>query len=109
MPTASLNGDPPEFGEFLEGRTRAEPPEAAVTYTPEWHPRLVVHGRPIDVADAGFDPLGQFKRGCHIRTEDCARQSVAGVVRDLDRGFLRIGRDDGRDRPEGLLAIYPHF
>src|ERR1700730_17072232 len=97
MPTAILNGDPPEFGEFLEGRTRAEPP---ATYTPEWHPRLVVHGRPIDVADAGFDPLGQFKRVCHIRAEDGARQAVARVVGDLDRSFLRIGCNDGRDRPE---------
>src|ERR1700746_4046128 len=99
MPTAVLNGDPPEFRNSPGGRPRAEPPEAAVTYTPEWHPRLVVHGRPIDVADAGFDPLGQFKRVCHIRTEDGARQAVVGVVGDLDCGFLRIGRDDGWHTP----------
>ncbi len=59
MPGTVLQGHPTQLGEMLDGRLAAK---AAVTTgldPAKGHLRLIVHGRPVDVANARLDPLGQ--------------------------------------------------
>ena len=103
-----LDGDPAELGELVDRRLAAEAPVAAGLDAAEGHLRLVVDGRPVDVANARFDLLRHPQPAAEVAGEDRRRQAVFGVVGDLDRLLLAVDPDDGDHRPERLLLIDAH-
>ncbi len=83
-----LNRDPAQVGEFGDCRFAAEAAVAAALDAAEGHLRLVVHGRAVNVADAGFDPRCNRHCPLDIPAEDGGGQAVFGVVGDADGFFL---------------------
>src|SRR5690606_30892562 len=55
VPRLGLDGDPAQLGESVDPRLAAEAAIARGLHAPERHLRLVLHGRPVDVADARLD------------------------------------------------------
>src|SRR5690349_7761047 len=66
---ACLQRYPTQFGELGDTRLAAEASESAFLDAAEWHVRLVMHGRPVDVADARFDLACDIQRASTVATE----------------------------------------
>src|SRR4051794_18628575 len=79
MLSGILDRDPTQIGEFGDCRLAAETAVTAALDAAERHLRLVVHGRAIDMADAGFDACGNRHRPLDVAAEDRGRQAVFGV------------------------------
>src|SRR5580658_9119311 len=76
VPWRRLDRNPAQLGELVHPRLATE---AAVTrgfHAPERHLRLVVHRRPVDVADPGFDPLRELDAPSDVAGEERGRQAV---------------------------------
>src|SRR5579871_1026278 len=69
-----LDGDPAQVGELGDDRLAAEPAVARRLDAAERHLALVVHCRPVDVADPRFDALGDRERSLDVAAEDCGRE-----------------------------------
>ena len=74
----------------------------------ERHLRLVVHGRAVDVADAGLDPPGDLERARDVAAEHRRGQAVLGVVGDAHGLVDAVDADDRHDRAERFLGVDAH-
>ena len=87
-----LDGDPSEVGKFGDRRLTAEPSIAAGAHAAERHLRLVVHRRPIDMANAGINFTRNLERAVDILAEYGRGQTILRVICKLD-GMTR-SRDE---------------
>ena len=70
--------------------------------------RFIAHRRAVDVADAGFDALGDRHRAHDVAAENGGGKSIFGVVGDA-HGFVdALDADDRFHRPEALFRIDAH-
>src|SRR4029079_13964633 len=95
---ARLDGDPAQVRELLDPSHASETTIAAVLHTAEGHLRLVVNGRPVDVAHAGFDAASDLERASDVAREHGSGEPVLGVVRHTDRLFGIAHTHDAYDR-----------
>ena len=109
MARAVLDGDPAKLCELLECRLTAEATPATVLDAAEGHRRLIVDGRVVDVAHAGFQAARDGQGGVHVTAEDGRGESVFGVVCDTNRLVDTAHGNDRDDRTERLLRVEPHL
>src|SRR5690348_9605991 len=76
------DGDPAQLGEGLDPGLTAEAAVAGGADAPEGHLRLVVHRRPVHVADARSNAPCDAKTARGIAGEHCRRKAVVAVVGD---------------------------
>src|SRR5580692_2366138 len=109
MPRRGLYGDPTQFGEFIDGGFSSKTAVAAGLHASERHLRLVVYGRPIDVAHPGVDALGDFDSASYVTAEYRCRKSVFGVVCKRDCFFDGLETSDGNRWSKRLFTEHLHF
>src|SRR5580700_4300148 len=95
MTRRRLDGDPAQLGELSDSGPAAEAAVAGRLHAAERHLRLVLHRGGVDVADARLDALRELDAARDVAGEDRGRQTVLGIVRELD-GL--VGRSDAGDR-----------
>src|SRR5882762_11095157 len=109
VPGRGLDGDPAQVREFADRCFSSEPSVATGFDPAKGHLRLIMHGGTIDVADAGFDALGDFKSTGNIAAEHSRRQTVLAVVRQPD-GFVHgMEAGYGNARPKGFFPKNLHL
>src|SRR6185503_11208529 len=75
-----LHGNPAQFGKGVDPGLAAESAVPRVLHAPEWHLRLVVHRRAVDMADPGVDAIRNLPRARDVAPEYRSRQAVGVVV-----------------------------
>jgi hypothetical protein len=77
----ALNGNPPEFGEFVDHRLAAEAAMTAGLHTAKGYLRLVGDRRPVDMADAGLNSLADGTRALQTTIAPCHARIGTTLVR----------------------------
>src|SRR5690606_27968180 len=80
-----LDGDPAQLRELGDAGPAAETAMTRRLDPAEGGLRLVVHGGAVDVAYAGFQPLGKTHGAADVAAEHRRRQAIVAVVGDSQR------------------------
>jgi hypothetical protein len=81
MSRLSLDRDPAEIRKSIDPGSATKTAITRRLDAAEWHLRLVVHGRSIDVAHPRLDLFGNPKAARGISSENRRGKSILGIVR----------------------------
>src|SRR5690554_6113534 len=101
--------DPTQLCESVDAGLAAEAPIPRGLHAAERHLRFIVHGRPVDVADARLDLARDVEALGGVAREDGSGQAIFGVVGELDSVLFVARAADGHNRPEALVAEQVHL
>ena len=91
MSRCGLDRDPAQVGEFSDRGLASEAAIAAVFHPTEWHLRLVVDRRAVDMAHSRIDLRGHPQASSGVAGKDCRRKAKRGIIRDPD-GLVFVRR-----------------
>src|SRR5438874_7496060 len=75
-----FNGNPAQFCEAIDASFSAETTVARFPDSAERHLRLVMNGRPVNMADARIDLTRDAQAPRRIAGEHCGREAISSVV-----------------------------
>lgn len=103
-----MDRDPLAFREFLQRLAPTEPSVARGLDPAERHPRVVEHGRAVDVADSDLDATEHLGGRRFVGAEDRGDEPEFGVVGDRQSLFPAAYACDPGDWAECLFGKEPH-
>src|ERR1700733_15023781 len=97
-----FDSNPTQFRESVYTRLATNPAVPRVLDSAERHLRLIMHCRPIDMANTGFDLLRHSQSAGDVLGKDRRRQAVLGLIGQGDRMLLITRAHDPHYGPKAF-------